>query len=445
MKIVIVGAGDVGSFLAKDLSQRSEDVIMIDNDRKALERVEETTDVMTFKGDGTFRKHLKEAGADTADLVVGVTNHDDTNLVVTSLASSMGAKRTVARVDAPEFFLTTGGIERHVLGSFAIVCASRLVSAELLRLVRKIDMDFVENFSSDSISIALISVNESFRYLDKPASDVDLGQNARLIGIFRDGELRYPSDLAHLYNGDKVLVASKLEKLPLTLQRLSKTPGKRAIIIGGGDVGYQLAQSLQKAENSLTVIDIDRSRCQFLADNLDNVTIVHGDGTSLGLLQEEHVGMADYTLSVTKADEVNLMSSLITQEIGVSHSYTLVHRPGYSHIYEHLGIKGTTSAHQLISQAVNKYFPNQVILTDAPIPGTEYLVGEFQVPYQLKSKSLKISELILPPGCYLVGISRNEEFYFGNENSEINAGDVLIIVCRRRELKGLERLFRKLK
>ena len=90
----------------------------------------------------------------------------------------------------------------------------RLVSAELLRLVRKIEMDFVENFSSDSISVALISINESFRYLDKPASDIDLGKNAKLIGIFRDGELRYPSDLAHLYNGDKILVASKLEKLP---------------------------------------------------------------------------------------------------------------------------------------------------------------------------------------------------------------------------------------
>ena len=99
----------------------------------------------------------------------------------------------------------------------------------------------------------------------------------------------------------------------------------------------------------------------------------------------------------------------------------------------------------MISHAVNKYFPNQIILTDAPIPGTEYMVGEFQVPYHLKSKSFKINELILPPGCYLVGISRNEEFYFGNGNSEINAGDVLIIVARRREVKGLERLFRKLK
>ena len=445
MKIVIVGAGDVGSFLAKDLSQRSEDVVMIDNNRKALERIEETTDVMTFQGDGTFRRNLKVAGVEKADLVVGVTNHDDTNLVITSLASSMGAKRAVARVDAPEFFLTTGGIERHVLGSFAIICASRLVSAELLRLVRRIDMEFVENFSSESISVALINVNEDFRYLDKPASDIDLGKNAKLIGIFRDGELRSPMDLAHLYSGDKVLITSKLERLPLTMKRLSKSPEKRAIIIGGGDVGYQLAQSLQHTEGSLTVIDIDRGRCQFLADKLEKGTVVHGDGTHINLLQEENVGTADYTLSVTKADEVNLMSSLISQEIGVSNTYTLVHRPGYSNIYEHLGIKGSTSAHQLISKAVNKYFPNQILLTDASIPGTEYLVGEFQVSYKLKSKNIKLNELILPPNCHLIGVSRDEEFYFGDGSSEINAGDILIIVCKRKELKTLERLFVKLK
>lgn len=445
MKIVIVGAGDVGSYLAKDLSQRSEDVIIIDSNVKALERVEEGTDVMTYRGNGTFRKTLAEVGVQSADLVVGVTSHDNTNLVITSLASSMGAKRTVARVDAPEFFMTSGGIERNVLGSFAIVCASRLVSAELLRLVRKIDMPFVENFSSNSISVAMVEVSENCRYLEKSGSDLDLGKHARVIGVFRDGELRRSFDLAHLYNGDKVLFAAKLEKLPIAMRRLTQIPGKKAVIIGGGDVGYQLAKSLQEVENRLTVIDVDRKRCEFLADNLDHATIVHGDGTSLALLQEEHVEMADYTLAVTKADEVNLMSSLVSQEIGVENSYTLVHRPGYAHVYEHLGIKGTASAHELISHAVNKYFPNQVVLTEASIPQTDYLVGEFQVPYKIKSKALKIRDLSIPPGCYLVGLSRNEEFYFSDGDTDITAGDILIIVCKRKELKGLESMFKKIK
>ena len=445
MKIVIVGAGDVGSFLAKDLSQRAEDVIIIDTDAKALERVEENTDVMTLKGNGTFRKTLAEVGVQSADLVVGVTSHDDTNLVITSLANSMGAKRTVARVDAPEFFMTNGGIERGVLGSFAIVCASRLVSAELLRLVRKIEMPFVENFSSNSITVAMVEVTEACRYLEKAGSDVDLGKHAKVIGVFRDGELRRSFDLAHLYNGDKILIASKLEKLPIAMRRLVQIPGKKAVIIGGGDVGYQLAKSLQEVENRLTVIDVDRRRCEFLADKLDHATVVHGDGTSLALLQDEHVEMADYTIAVTKADEVNLMSSLVSQEIGVTNSYTLVHRPGYAHVYEHLGIKGTASAHELISHAVYKYFPNQTILTDAPIPGTDYLVGEFQIPQTVSSKTLKIRDLTIPPGCYFVGISRSEEFYFGDGDTEIFAGDIIIIVLKRKELKGLEHMFKKLK
>lgn len=445
MKIVIVGAGAVGSYLAKDLSQRSEDVIIVDTDEKALERVEEKTDVMTMQGNGTFRRTLKEVGVESADLVVGVTSHDNTNLVIASLANSLGAKRTVARVDAPEFFMTPSGIERGVLGSFAIICASRLVSAELLRLVRRIEMPYVENFSSNSISVAMIEVTENCRFLDRSGSDVDLGKHAKVIGVFRDGELRRTMDIAHIYTGDKILFASKLEKLPIAMRRLVQIPGKKAVIIGGGDVGYQLAKSLQEVENRLTVIDIDRRRCEFLAENLDHATIVHGDGTSLALLQEEHVEMADYILSVTRADEVNLMSSLVAQEIGVNNTFSLVHRPGYAHVYEHLGINGTASAHELISKAVNKYFPNQVLLKKSSVPDTDYQVGEFQIPYKLGSKVLKIRDLTIPPGCYLVGLSRKEEFYFGDGDTEVSAGDLIIIVFKKSEQKGLETMFKKIK
>ena len=445
MKIVIVGAGDVGSFLAKELSQRSEDVIIIDSNDKCLERVEETCDVMTLKGNGTFRKTLAEAGVQTADLVVGVTSRDETNLVISSLASQLGAKRSLARVDAPEFFMTRGGIERNVLGTFAIVCASRLVSAELLRLVRKIDSPFVENFASNTITVAMVDVTESCRYLEKPGSEIELGKDAKVIGIFRDGEIRRPIDLPHLYSGDRILVATRLAKLPVVMRRLVQIPGKKGVIIGGGDVGYQLAASLQEVENRLTIIDIDRRRCEFLADNLDHVTVVHGDGTSLALLQDEHVEMADYTLSVTKADEVNLMSSLVAQEIGVANSYTLVHRPGYAHVYEHLGVKGTASAHELIAKVVNKYFPNQTLLSNVDIPQSDYFAGELQVRESIKSTTLKVRDLSLPPSCIIIGLSRNEQFLFADPDMDVLAGDAMVIVAKKTDLKMVENTIRKLK
>lgn len=443
MKILIIGAGDVGSYIAKDLSQ-TEDVVIVDTDPKALERVEENTDVMTMRGNGTYRKTLTEVGVQTADLVLGVTSDDSTNLVIASLAQNMGAKRSLARVDAPDFFQTNSGIERNVLGAFAILCASRLVSTELLRLVRKIDMPFVETFASNSISVALIDVTESFRYLDKAPSDIDLGKGAAIIGILRDDELLLPSNTLHLHKGDKILISAPLEKLPVAHRRLAQLPDKRAIIIGGGDVGFQLAKSLQDVENRLTIIDIDRRRCEFLADNLDHATIVHGDGTSLALLQNEHVEAADYTLAVTKADEVNLMSSLVGREVGVRNCYTLVHRPGYATVYEHLGIKGNASSHELISKAVNKFFPHRIVLSEAPITGTDYMVCEMQVAFDVKKVNTKLRDLKIPPTCHLIGISHNEVFSLGDLDTEINAGDSVILVCKKNEIKTLENIFYKM-
>jgi len=446
MKIVIVGAGDVGSFLARELSTRSEDVVMIDCDSSALERVEESTDIMTLQGNGTFRKTLIEAGVQKADLVVAVTSNDDTNMVVSSLSSGLGASRTLARVDTPDFLMTKAGVERNVLNSFAIICASRLTSSELLRLVRRAESPFVETFSTDSISLAIVNVDDKCRFLNKPGTDIELGKEARVVGIFRDQELRRQMEISHLYAGDQILVATNLRKLPMVMRRISQTfSGKKGVIIGGGDVGFQLAESLQSVENRLTIIDINRKQCEHLADVLDKVTVVHGDGTSLPLLQDEHVEMADYLLSVTRHDEVNLMSSLVAQEIGVTDSYTLVHRPGYSHVYEHLGVKGTASAHELIAKVVSKYFPNQTILSQSEIPNSDYIAGEFQIADSIVSKTVKLRDLSLPIGSIIVGRSRNEKFEFADGEMDIFPSDALIIVCKKMELKSVEAVLRKIK
>ena len=443
---MIVGAGDVGSFLAKELSMANEDVVIVDSNGAALERVEENSDVMTLRGNGTFRKTLMEANVQKADLVLAVTSQDETNMVIASLADDVGAKRALARVDAPEFLMTKEGIERDVLGAYAIICASRLASSELLRLVRSAESPYVENFATNTISLSLIDVCDSCRYIEKPGADIELGKEARVIGIFRDRELRRSVEISHLYSGDKILIATPLRKLPVIMRRISqKYSGKKGVIIGGGDVGYQLAQSLQEVENRMTIIDIDRRRCEFLADNLDNVTVVHGDGTSLPLLQDEHVEMADYLLAVTKADEVNLMSSLIGQEIGVTDSYTLVHRPGYTHVYEHLGVRGTASAHELISKVVKKYYPDQLLLSQSDIPETDYMVGEFQIPDAISTKTLKLRDLSLPIGTYIVGRTRNEQFSFAEPEMDIFAADVLIIVCKTKEAKTVESIVKKIK
>lgn len=446
MKVLIVGAGDVGSFLAAQLSSQSEDVIIVDSSEKALERIEDSLDVMTLNGNGAQRKTLIEAGAKNCDLIVSVTSSDETNLVVSALASEMGARRSLARVDSPDFFATRGGIEKNVLGINALICASRLASSELLRLIRQRECQFLENLSSDGVTLALIEVKEDCRFLDRPGVDLDFGKEAQVVGFFREDLFRRAEEMSHLYEGDKILLAGNLHRLPLVLRRISPSfAGRKGVIIGGGDVGFQIAKSLQAVENRLSLIDINRNRCQTLADSLEKVTIIHGDGTNLSLLEEEHVETSDYILSVTKHDEVNLMSSLLGQELGVDKSFTLVHRPGYSHVYDHLGVTGTASTHELFAKVVEKYLPHQVMIGQRPIEQTSYHLAEMQIPVHGTHKTFTEQDIAVPVGSVLVGRTRGEEFELFKEGMEFYSGDNVLVVGKDSEIKTVAHKIGKLK
>lgn len=446
MKVLIVGAGDVGSFLASKLSAQNADVIMVDSDEKSLERVEDSLDVMTLNGNGAQRKTLIEAGAKNCDLVLSVTSNDEINLVVSALASDLGARRSLARVDSPDFFMTKGGIEKDVLGINAIICASRLASSELLRLVRQGECPFMENLSSNGYTLAMVEVKEDCRFLDRPGQDLDFGKEAQTVGIFRENLFRPPREISHLYEGDRILLAGNLHKIPLVLRRISPAfSGQKGVIIGGGDVGFQIAKSLQDVENRLSLIDINRNRCLELADTLEKVTIIHGDGTNLSLLEEEHVETSDYILSVTKHDEVNLMSSLLGQELGVPRSFTLVHRPGYSHVYDHLGVSGTASTHELFSNVVQKSLPNQILLTQKEIEKTTYHLAELQIPNHGTQKSFLEKDLGMPVGTIIVGRTRGEQFELFQDGMDFYPSDILFVVGKENDIKTTLNQFGKLK
>lgn len=198
MRVVIVGAGDVGAHLARALSPKGTEIILVDRSSEALSRAEEDVDALALCGDGTFRSVLAEAQVDRADLVVAVTGSDDTNLVSASLAAALGAARTVARVDAPGFYGSASGIEQGVLGVHSVLCASRLVSAELLRLVRALDTEFAGNFAGNAVQVCLARVPEDAPSVGKSASALKLEAGARVRGVVRDGVLRGPESVSHL-------------------------------------------------------------------------------------------------------------------------------------------------------------------------------------------------------------------------------------------------------
>ncbi len=429
MRVVVLGAGEVGTHIGQELSSAGNEVILVDRVSDALHRAEEQLDALTLKGDVTHWSVLEAAEVARADLVVAVTGSDDANLVSAALSADLGARRAVARVDDPSFYRTGGGLERGVLGIHSLLCASRLVSEELLRLVEQLDAKYVGHFCGNAVQVALMPVTLNGPLLGQSAADLKLPKGVVAVAAVRDATLRPVADLNRLEVDDAVVLSGKPLAVAGAVQALrgSQEP-RRAVVVGGGDVGFQLCQMLSSSAKRVQVIERDRARCELLSEALRNVEVIHGDGTNISCLRDEHVESADYLAAVTPADEVNLMVSLLAADIGVPQAFSLVHRPGYASVYAHLGIFGTAGPQDVIAKMVRWLRPHRGALATEPLLGTGHHLFEFQMGAHI-SKPLTVAELSLPPEALVVGIAREGACVPVVTGARIHSHDNLVIIA----------------
>ena len=442
MRIVILGAGEVGTHLARELSPRGE-VILVDRSSASLATAEESLDVLTVCGDITHWKTLKSTEIKKSSLVVAVTGSDDANVVGAALAASLGAQRTVARVDAPAFYRTQAGLETGVLGIHSLLCAARLVSEELRRLVTGLDAQYVGNFCGNAVQVCAVAIRDTSTTCGVLPSAIKLPNNVNLLGVLRDGFLRAPVDVGPLEIDDTVLLSGAPSSVLVGARQVGGATGRRSVIVGGGDVGFQLARMLSETERHVQIIEQDRTRCEFLSESLRDVNIVHGDGTSIACLRDEHIESADYLAAVTRHDEVNLMVSLMAKDLGVPRNFTLVHRPGYSEVYDHLGVRGTTGPHEVIGRMVQRLLPSDGVLASEALLGSGYQVLELALPDPLRGK-LRLDELALPAGVFVAGIGRKAAALPITPSTPIAAADGLVVVSPNHLIRDVERRLKRL-
>lgn len=446
MRALILGAGEAGRFLAASLSREAE-VVVVDNDAAALAEAEDVLDVLVVHGNVTHRRVLERAEAHRADLAVAVTGSDAVNVAAAVMAKSAGVGRTVARVDDPGFYRGTEGLESHVAGIDACICASRLVGRELLRLVGSVDLGFSASLGGGMAHVALLRIEETSPLRgENPARLRARGLSAEesvVRAVLRGGTLRATHEVETLDEGDRVLVVGSPLAVAGLVQRSRSSGRARVVLVGGGDVGLQLANLFATLVGDVRLVESGRGRCEDLAQLAPDVTVLHGDGTNLSFLKEERIGTADWVLAVTGSDEVNLMSSLLAHELGVGHTFALVHRPGYTAVYEHLGISGTTSAHEVMAQTLHGQLPDRELVNASTLAGTDLELLELRVPplrRPLPSRSLPLG-----PGAQVVAVmNHGHDARLLDANVLVSGGDHVVAVApihRRREiLRALRRL-----
>ena len=370
--------------------------------------------------------------------MIAVTAVDTVNLVCAALARELGAPRVVARVDDPQFYSSDRGFEVGVLGIEASLCASRLVGIEFLRTLAALRAREVVPCAAGLVQVASLVIGEDSPLLHRSRARAT-SWPSQIRAIIRTGQLRHTTEVEHAELGDVALLACAPLSLLDLLHELTPASGHtRTTIVGGGDVGVQLASLLGPIGLVDRLIEVDRSRCYALAERLEQVKILHGDGTNIAFLRGEHVGHADALLAVTGSDEANLMTSLLAKEIGVNHVFALVHRPGYADVYSHLGVTGTVSPHETIARVIQSLLPRGIIVGRSSLSELGVEILELR-PGQA---GLRVGDLPLPPGAIPLIIA-GRELKPARPRTELAHDDILVVAVASGRVHALERALRR--
>ncbi|MEZ4235614.1 MAG: Trk system potassium transporter TrkA [Myxococcota bacterium] len=449
MRIVIGGAGEVGRHLAGMLSQQSHDVVLIDERQDPLVQAEEGLDVQVLSGDLASRRVLARAGAGGADAFIAVTGSDDANVLGAALARSMGAGVAVARVDQPSFYEGDGPAEHGLLGIDHLLCSTRLTAAELLTLMASADTAHVRGFCAGSVQVALWTVAEGHPARGNAPQDLSLPRRVVVGGVARDGFLRPPEGAPRLEPGDTLLLAGPPDGIAEAFVRIGGLArGRRHVVVGGGEIGAILADTLSRRGQRAEVVEPDRRRCDALAADLPKVSVLRGDPTDLSFLRDIRFHEADSVVAVTQHEEVNLLTTLLVRQLdreahlAVPHTYVSVHRHGYADLCRRIGIEGTASSFEVLSRAILEAIEPPGVVARHDLPGLAWIVAHLRTAPALREATL--ADVALPPGATALAVSRREQVLTPRPSLALQGSDEIIVVCPPRDLAAVERALRDL-
>ncbi|NRA67165.1 MAG: NAD-binding protein [Pseudobacteriovorax sp.] len=441
MKVIIAGAGELGYYLAKTLSESNHKVLLVDVDRGLIDEVDEELDVMTVRGNVTHRRLLKDIGCAEADLFMALTGDDAINVVSASWAKKLGAKISLAKVDDPDYYPNESHIINDEFGIDATICSSRILALEFLRKILLIGAEEVYEFAGYGMSVMHLTVGENSNLTDMPLKQLEKSQNCRIVGLFRNKLFRERSSIQKIMVGDQLAVAGSIIDLFQYMRSLEKdTDHRKAVVVGGGDVGLQLAKYLELGEETIELIEIQKKRCIELAGILKSVRVIHGNGSDLSLLKELRAQSSDYVAMATGSDEANIMCCLIAKEASVGYSFARLSQAEYTDVVEHLNIDSLAFAHNAVLQLALGFL-DTATTSKYISTGFSHDYYELRVP-AVKKTSFRLSELNLPSLVHLIGVVRN--FILIDSDSAIKADDHLVFAGPKNSAKAVIKAIRQL-
>lgn len=349
MRILITGAGEVGFLVASELFE-DHDVTVIDKDPIACSRLQEM-DVKVLMGNAANARLLAEAGIKKADIVVAVTGNDEANVITCIIASHFGVRQTIARVSNPEY-IDRPVQDRKEIGISYMICPELAMAEEMARSLYFPSMLMNRELAGGTVELIEFKVTPKMNILG-PIDRVSLPRNCKIVAINRAGEISIPREDEQIRLNDHLMLLCDSKVLPdLRILLHESQASLKAMIVGGGMVGFYLAGRLEKMGIDIKLIEQNAERCSQIAEQLSSTMILNGDGTDLALLQEEGAGGMDVVFAVTGLDEKNLLCSLLVKQLGAKKILSRVNRSVYIKLFEMVGVDRAISPGQVTADVV---------------------------------------------------------------------------------------------
>jgi trk/ktr system potassium uptake protein len=450
MKILILGAGQVGTSVAESLAMEDNDITIVDQNEELLRGLEDRLDLRTIQGHAAHPDVLKQAGAEDADMILAVTNSDETNMVACLVAYTLFRTPTkIARVRSQGFVTYPELFGNGVLPVDLLISPEQLVTDYICRLIEYPGALQVLDFAGGRIRLVAVRayhggplVGHKLKTLYDHMPNVD----ARVAAIYRQGQAIQPEGDTVVEVDDEVFFIAAVENIRAVMSELRKMerPFKRVIIAGGGNIGRRLALELQQ-DYQVKVIDRGKQQSKQLAEELDRCIVLHGDGADEDLLIEENIENTDVFCAVTNDDEANILSAMLAKRLGARKVMSLINRPSYVDLVQSGPIDIAISPqHATIGSLLAHVRRGDVEVVHSLRRGAAEAIqavahGDFA---SSKVVGKAIDQIKLPKGTSIGAILRGEEVLIAHHDTVIESEDhVILFLVDKRRIVDVEKLF----
>ena len=450
MKIIILGAGQVGGTLAVNLAGEDNDITVVDTNAKRLRELQDHLDLRTIVGNGSYPHILRQAGADDADMLIAVSNSDEINMVACQVAFSLfNTPRKIARVRSTSYLNEKDLFQSDAVPIDVVISPEELVVKSIFRLIENPGALQVMDFAEGKVRLVAVKayyggplVGNALSTLKEHMPTID----TRVAAIFRQGKAIMPTGETVIEADDEVFfLAAKnhIRSVMGELQRLEK-PYQRIMIAGGGNIGLGLAKLLEE-DYQVKLIEHNAKRAQIISEELDDTIILQGDASNQDMLHDENIEDIDVFVAVTNNDEVNILSAILAKRMGARKTMVLISRPAYVDLMQGHEIDIAISPQHatigsLLTHIRRGDVANVYSLRRGAAEALEAIAHGDEQTSRVVGRA--IGEIELPPGTTIGAVVREEQVLIAHDNIVIQSDDhVILFLVDKKYINDVEQLF----